>query len=112
MVEQQIARGVAHYFVQRRPRRLRIERIIEQLLDPSGEQILACAIPAVAQGPRAPRRGGWAAWFVWAHLDLARDRAASCSRLLRGERRKPRARRRRLDLGEPEIRRAPPPRPP
>src|SRR5262249_43588347 len=56
MVEQEIARGVAHHLVQRRPRRLRIERIVEQLLDPGGEQVLACAIPGVAQGPGAPRR--------------------------------------------------------
>src|SRR6266705_3312072 len=80
MVEQEIARGVAHHLVQRRPRRLRFERIVEQLLDPGGEQVLACAIPGVAQGPGAPRRGAWSARFVHAHLDLARDRAASCSR--------------------------------
>jgi hypothetical protein len=29
MVEQEIARGIAHHLVQRRPRRLRIERIVE-----------------------------------------------------------------------------------
>ena len=106
MVEQEIARGVAHHLVQRRPRRLRIERIVEQLLDPGGEQVLACAIPGVAQGPGAPRRGARPARFVRAHLDLARDRAASCFRLLGRERRMPGSRRRRLDLGEPEIRRA------
>src|SRR5258708_2481916 len=112
MVEQEIARGVAHHLVQRRPRRLRIERIVEQLLDPGGEQVLACAIPAVAQGPGASRRGARPARFVRAHLDLARDRTASCSRLLGRERRMPGARRGRLDLGEPEIRRAAPPPPP
>jgi hypothetical protein len=106
MVEQEIARGVAHHLVQRRPRRLRFERIVEQLLDPGGEQVLACAIPGVAQGPGASRRGARPARFVRAHLDLARDRAASCCRLLRHERRMPGARRGRLDLGEPEIRRA------
>src|SRR5262249_59422277 len=50
--------------------------------------------------------GARPARFVRAHLDLARDRAASCSRLLGSERRMPGARRRRLDLSEPEIRRA------
>ena len=64
------------------PRRLRIEPIVEQLLDPGGEQVLACAIPGVAQGPGTPPRGAWSAQFVRAHLDLARDRAASWSRLL------------------------------
>ena len=106
MVEQEIARGVAHHLVQRRPRWLRIERIVEQLLDPGGEQVLGCAIPGIAQGPGAPRRGARAARFVRAHLDLARDRAASCARLPGRERRMPGARRWRLDLGEPEIRRA------
>jgi hypothetical protein len=106
MVEQEIARGVAHHLVQRRPRRLRIERIVEQLLDPGGEQIVHCATPGVAQGPGAPRGGARAARFVWAHLYFARDRATSCSRLLGRERCMPGARRRRLDLGKPEIRRA------
>jgi hypothetical protein len=48
MIEQEIARGVAHHLVQRRPRRLRVQRIVEQLLDPGGEQILRCAIPRIA----------------------------------------------------------------
>src|SRR5262249_42766293 len=112
MVEQEIARGVAHHLVQRRPRRLRFERIVEQLLNPGGEQVLGCAIPGVAQGPGASRGEARPARFVRAHLDLARDRAASCSHLLGRERRMPGARRRRLDLREPEIRRAAPALPP
>src|SRR5262249_56200119 len=78
---------------------------VEELLDPGGEQVLAWAIPGVAKGPGASRGGARPARFVRAHLDLARDGAASCTRLLGRERRMPGARRWRLDLGEPEIRR-------
>jgi hypothetical protein len=39
--------------VQRRPRRLRIERIVEQLLDPGGEQVLASS---AAPRPRTAGR--------------------------------------------------------
>jgi hypothetical protein len=56
------------------------------------------------KSPVGPGRGARPARLVGAYLDLARDRAASCSRLLGRERRTPGVRRRRLDLSEPETR--------
>ncbi len=105
MVEQDIARLIAQHIMQRRPRRRGVQRVIEKLLDPCREQVFRRAIPCVAQGPddtfgRARRRGP-----VGAHGDVAGDRAAPGRRAVASERRAPRPRGRRLDLGEPEIRR-------
>ena len=105
MVEQEIARSIAQHFVQRRPRRRRVERIVEKLLDPCREQVFRRAIPCIAQRPDAPRRRARRRRPVGAHGDVARDRAAPGRRAVARERRAPRPRGRRLDLGEPEIRR-------
>ena len=56
MVEQDIARPVAQHLMQRRPRRRRVQRVVEQLLDPCREQVFRRAIPGVAQRPDAARR--------------------------------------------------------
>ena len=105
MVEQEIARPIAQHLVQRRPRRRRVERRVEQLLDPCGIQVFRRAIPGIAQGPDAAIRRARPRRLVGAHGDLARDRAALGRRAVARERRVPRPRGRRRDLGEPEIRR-------
>src|SRR5262249_61711459 len=68
--------------------------------------VLAGAIPGVAHGPGATRAEARRSGFARARLARARAGAASRAGLLGRERRTPGARRRRLDLGEPEIRRA------
>ena len=45
MVEQEIARLVAQHFMQRRPRQRRLERRVEELLDPCGIQVFRRAVP-------------------------------------------------------------------
>jgi hypothetical protein len=105
VVEQEIARSIAQHLVQGRPRRRRLERRIEQLLDPGGIQVLVRAVPGIAQGPDAalgrvrPRR------LAPAHNDVARDRAARGWGALAREPRLPFPGGRRGDLDDPEIRR-------
>jgi hypothetical protein len=54
MVEQKIARGVAHYLVQCRPRRLRIERIVEQLLDQAENRFSLARFQTLRKGQVLP----------------------------------------------------------
>ena len=112
IIEQNVARAVAQHRIERRPRRLGIERRVEQLFDPRGIEIFRRAVPVVAQRPEAPRRRRRRRRFCRADRDLARDRAAAgqetaAARQLRA----PRPRRRRRHLGEPDIRRPVEPRP-
>ena len=106
MVEQDIALLVAQHFMQRRPRRRRVERRVEELLDPCRDTSfpsrgsMHCA-RARRSLPVVPGRGG----LSRAHGDFARDRAAFGRRAVARELRAPRPRGRRRDLGEPEIRR-------
>ena len=92
--------------MQRRPRQRRVERRVEQLLDPGGIQVLGLAVPGVAQRPDAALRRARPRRLVGVHGDLARDRAALGRRVGRARASRcqvPAAGLR--DLGEPEIRR-------
>src|SRR6185503_11424306 len=101
MVEEDVARFVAQHFMQRRPRRRRIKRCFEQLLDPGGEQVLHAAIPRVAQWPGISCSGLRPRRLIGAYGDFAGNIAA----VGRSEVRPPFSGGRRVDLGEPEIRR-------
>ena len=105
MVEQDIARPVAQHFMQRRPRRRRIERRVEQLLDPCRVQIFRLAVPGIAQGPEAPIGRARSRRLDSAYGDLVGDRGAIRRPAVARELGMPRPRGRRRDLGEPEIRR-------
>ncbi len=103
MVEQEVARPIAQHDMQGRPRRRRVERRVEQLLDPCGIQVFRRAIPGVAHGPDAPLRSAWPRRLGGAHGDVARDGAALGRGVVARERRAPGPRRRRGDLGDPDI---------
>ena len=100
MIEQDVSRSIAQHFVQGRPRRRRIERCIEKLLDPCRKQIFSRAIPRIAKGPDTARRRAWSRGLVPAHRDLARAVAARASAR---ERRAPCPRGGGRHLSEPEI---------
>ena len=76
MVEQDIARLIAQHFMQRRPRQRRVERRVEELLDPCGDTDFPsrdsryCAMARRFPPSRSAAAAGRA------HGDVARDRAA------------------------------------
>ena len=105
MVVQEIARPVAQHFMQRRPRQRRVERRVEELLDPCGVQVFRRTIPGVAQRPDAPVGRARPRRLVVEHDDLARDRAALGRRIVAREPCLPLPRGRLRDFGEPGIRR-------
>ena len=72
MVEQEIARLIAQHFVQRRPRRRRVERRVEQLLDPCGIQVFRRAIPAYCAPARRCLRSRAAAAAASARTAISR----------------------------------------
>src|SRR5207253_8523597 len=55
MVVQEIARGIPRHLVERAPARLGIERIVEELLHPRREEILAGAVPVAGDRPHSGR---------------------------------------------------------
>ena len=89
-------------YVQRRPRRRGVDRIVEQLLDPCGEQVLVGAIPRVAQRPDASLHRARRRRPVGAHGDLAGDRAAAAA-LARGSAARHLPAAGDGHLGEPEV---------
>ena len=58
MIEKHIAGFVAQDFMQRRPRRRGFDRVVEELLDPRGIEVLGFAIPRASDRPNA--LGCWA----------------------------------------------------
>ena len=107
IVEQEIARSIAQHLMQRLPRRLRLERCVEERLDPRRIKVFRPAISRTAHRPDAPRRLARPRRRVAEHGDVAGDRAALGRRAIARELRVPRPHRRRRDLGEPVIRRPP-----
>ena len=103
IVEQEIARSVAQHFMPRLPGQLRVERRVEQLRDPRRIQVLGRAIPAVAHLPEAARRRVRRRRLSRADDDVARDVPHSAGASVERQRRVPRPRGRRGDLGEPGI---------
>src|SRR5262249_28946841 len=105
MVEQDIARSIAQHFMQRLPRWRRVERCIEQLLDPCRIQVFGRAIPCIAHRPEASVALARAWRLAALDCDLTGNRAALDRCTIARERRAPGSRGWRGDLGEPEIRR-------
>ena len=104
IVEQQIARPVAQHFMPRLPRRLGVERRVEQFLDPCRIADFPSRDSSYcAPARRCPRRARRSGGFGRADGDVAGDRAAAGRRVVERQRRVPGARGRRGDLGEPGI---------
>src|SRR5450759_3402192 len=65
IIEHDIARPIAQHFVQRIPRRRRVERGVEQLLDPGRIQVFVARFHDARKGQTLPGtalgRGGWSA---------------------------------------------------
>ena len=104
-VEQDVARFIAQHVVERRPRRLLVERGVEQLLDPGRKQIFRPAIPRRAQRPEAPgvARGGAGLSRATAMSRVILPHSAGS--VVARQRRVPGPRGRRGHLGEPDVRR-------
>ena len=92
--------------MQRRPRRRRIERRVEELLDPCGIQVLRRAVPCIAQRPDTPRSRARRRCLCSAHGDFSRDCAALRRRAVAREFGVPRPHGRRRNFGEIKIRRS------
>ncbi len=89
--------------MQRRPRRRRIERRVEELFDPRGIQVLRRAVPCIAQRPDTPRSRARRQCLSRAHGDFSRDCAALRSRAVAREFGMPRPHGRRRNFGEIKI---------
>ncbi len=105
VIEQHIARAVAQHLVEGRPGRRRIERRIKQFLDPRRVEVFRRAIPFCVHRPDAPAHAMRLRRLAIGHRNVAGNRAACARPISARQCRVPRARGRRSNFRQPEIRR-------
>ncbi len=106
IVGEEVARLVAQHVIPGLPVQVLIGRRVEQLGDPGREQRLVGVIPAAFHLPEFSGRNRYRRGLGRADGDLVLDLAAIRRRAVERQRGVPFARRRLIDLGEPEIGRA------